>query len=152
VDQDDRLAGVKCNVVCGASRDHYRAAPEQLAMSETESGPAVGEVWTRGAGWVEHPWRATGGRLTLDDQHLRFRPHWFDRLLFAKEHAIPLGQIAAVRVSPINPFALLAGGLRRRIELSLKDGRTQRIVIKSVDQAAAELTQRIGRPADLHHS
>ena len=83
--------------------------------------------------------RAVGGRLSVEDARLVFRPLAFDRLLRAREWSVPLAAIAGTGVAPARLPEMFAGGSRPRLEVQLRDGGTERFVVSDPERRAREL-------------
>ncbi len=104
-----------------------------MADKERESSGAA----ERGASWSvpanrSQGRRAVGGRLTLTDTTLVFLPHWVDGRLGGRTWECELANIEDVRVSTRDPRKWLAGGLRERLEICLRDGQIEQFVVPNV--------------------
>lgn len=86
---------------------------------------------------VTSRWRAVGGRLTVEDDTLRFAPHRVDRALRGKPLIVALADIEEVSVAPRRPFSSIAG-LRRQLVVQVGGGQTY-FVVNRVEQVADEL-------------
>src|ERR1700754_1785083 len=82
--------------------------------------------------------RAVGGRLAVEGDVIVFRPHGFDRALYAKDWSAPLAEVE-VSVAPRAPLSnLFLAGLRRQLRLS-RGGEDHHFIVNHVDRVADEI-------------
>jgi len=86
---------------------------------------------------VTSRWRAVGGRLTVEDDTLRFEPHRVDRALRGKPLIVALADIEDVTVAPRRPFSNIAG-LRRQLGVQVGGEQTY-FVVNRVEPVAEDL-------------
>ena len=81
--------------------------------------------------------RAVGGSLHLDERSLRFEPSVFEKPLGGKPAVMPLDEIVEIGVQPgrVHPSELFSGGLRKRLAVTLSDGRRELFVVNKLDTA-----------------
>jgi hypothetical protein len=103
--------------------------------------------WERRANHTTSALRSVGGKLAVIGDTLAFSPHGFDRALAATDWAVPLSEIAAFEIEPVNFRHVFAGGLRKRLAVVTRDGRRELFAVNKLDATARELAQFAGLPA-----
>ena len=102
-----------------------------------EPGEQVLERWSANR---TQGWRAVGGRLFVTTTHLRFRPNVVDRNTAGRSWDAPRSAVAGTGLADRDPVrGFLAGGLRRRLEITLSDGTVERFVVNGAEAKAALL-------------
>jgi len=81
---------------------------------------------------------ARGGLLVLTDRRLIFQPNRLEAWTLLKPSTWPRTTIQEVAVAPTGED-LLAGGWRRRLQITLTDGRRAVFVVPRVDELQARL-------------
>jgi hypothetical protein len=71
----------------------------------------------RTAASLNNGWLARGGRLSLHDDHLAFRPTPIERLLFARALRLDFSEIIRVERQPARREEVLPGGRSPRMRL-----------------------------------
>lgn len=85
--------------------------------------------------------RAVGGGLHFTTHHVFFRPNFVDAHLGGEAWSAPLTELAGAGVEPAR-YALtelFSGGLRERLRVDLRDGRSELFVVSSPAARATEL-------------
>ncbi len=109
----------------------WRKAPE-LEPSE--------QVLLRKAANRSQGRRSVGGRLTVTDRRLMFKPTIFDSLLFGKAWSANRDEVAGVGAAD-------RGGMRKRLCVRTSDGDEQLFVVNKLDDLIRELAEN-GLPAE----
>src|SRR6266513_1848027 len=95
-------------------------------LKGVEAQPQERAVWSQGANRIQPSGRAVGGKLFLTDRRLVFCPHWVDGATGGKTWDAPLGEVAAVGITPKGGER---GGRRDRLRIELVDGEEERFVV-----------------------
>ena len=91
----------------------------------------MSEEWACRANRTMSWYRAAGGRLSIADGRLEFRPHAADRALGAGAWSVGLDEVRAVgRARGLNP---LNGALRERLRAQTSDGPPELFVVSKLD-------------------
>jgi hypothetical protein len=113
---------------------------EDWWVPKAELDASAGE--TSVASWLanhtDSPWTTIGGKLELTDRRLIFRPGRADRALGSKIWSVPLAAITEVgrHARTWNPFD---GGLRTRLRVVTRDGKTHLFVVNGLDAVIAKI-------------
>ena len=86
-------------------------------------------------------WYTLGGRLTATSSSIVFHPRWLERTFFdAQSFSAAWGDVEDVSVLDRNlSFGSLPVGIRRRLQVTVRDGGRETFVVGNVDQVADEL-------------
>ena len=85
--------------------------------------------------------RSVGGRLTVTDRRLMFKPTILDSILFGRAWSVARDEVAGVGAAE-------RGGIRKRLCVRTSDGDEQLFVVNKLDDLIRELVED-GLPADL---
>lgn len=117
----------------------WRKAPEL----EADEQVAVRKAANRAQGA-----RSVGGRLTVTDRRLIFKPTLLDSILAGRAWSVNLDEVveigAAARGGKGGPFG---GGMRRRLRVRASDGSEELFVVNGLDDLIRDLAEN-GLPAD----
>lgn len=84
--------------------------------------------------------------MGLTDRAVIFEPHRFDKLVGGRSRRIPLAQISDVGIQPAGARAsLFGGGLRKRLRLTLVDGRIELLLINRVEERVQQVAEAVQR-------
>jgi hypothetical protein len=87
-------------------------------------------------------WRSIGGRLSVTDKRMVFRPHRVDALFHAQPWSCRLQDVASVNVAAkqLNAKEM---GVRNRLQITLQDGHQEKFLVRDLDQVIVDLQAHI---------
>jgi hypothetical protein len=84
-------------------------------------------------------WITAGGRLVVTDRRVLFQPNRFDAATGKKPWDCPLAYVAGLATLD-RDFTVLAGGVRKRLEIRTRDG-AEAFVLNDPEKKAMELRE-----------
>lgn len=88
--------------------------------------------------------RAIGGKLHLTSRRLVFEPHGFDKATGGADWQRSLDNVTGAGAAPRQLTGLFNGGLRKRLQIDLRDGSSELFVIGDLDEVVEEISRAAG--------
>jgi hypothetical protein len=126
------------------SQSSYSDSEERNEEIETENLPPTKKIK---ANYSQSNGRSVGGKLTLGDKYLHFKPHSLDELLSGDEVEIPYSEVVNVgtkgRFSGGLKDTLFGGGLRNRLKIETQDGDEFLFVVSNLGDIVDDVESRV---------